>query len=312
MRLATVLEPLDDRNLALAAQAGVDEVVLRYPSYYGPSATLEGLHARVRAAGLGCRILEGYLPIGELVLRGAAATADLAAVRALIPRMAALGMDTICYNFMAGSDWVRTSTTTRTRGGSLTTAFDAAAVPVMPVAAPTRGLTAADLWRHLEVFLEAVLPVAEAHGVTLAMHPDDPPLPEVAGQPRILHSVAAFERLCELSDSPAHGICFCQGTFAEMGADIPATIGRFGSRIRYVHFRDVRLTPGGFVETWHDAGMTDMAAAMRAYRAIGYAGPLRPDHVPQMAGEEDGSPGYTMLGRLFAYGYIRGLLHGTA
>ena len=39
--------------------------------------------------------------------------------------------------------------------------------------------------------------------------------------------------------------------------------------------------------------------------------PIRPDHVPQLEGEDDGDPGYTILGRLFAWGYIRGLLHGT-
>ena len=55
-----------------------------------------------------------------------------------------------------------------------------------------------------------------------------------------------------------------------------------------------------------------MAAAMRAYREIGFDGPMRPDHVPQMVGEDDGEPGYTMLGRLFAFGYIRGLMHATA
>ena len=53
-------------------------------------------------------------------------------------------------------------------------------------------------------------------------------------------------------------------------------------------------------------------AAMQAYRDIGFDGPMRPDHVPQMAGEEDGEPGYTMLGRLFAYGYMRGLMHGIS
>jgi mannonate dehydratase len=30
-----------------------------------------------------------------------------------------------------------------------------------------------------------------------------------------------------------------------------------------------------------------------------------------MLGEEDGEPGYTMLGRLFAYGYIRAMMHAT-
>jgi mannonate dehydratase len=156
-----------------------------------------------------------------------------------------------------------------------------------------------------------VLPTAEACGVTLVMHPDDPPLPEFLGRARIMNSVESFERLVRLVPSPANAICFCQGTFAEMGEDIPAAIRRLGPHIRYVHFRDVRGTRERFVETFHDNGPTDMAAAMRAYREIGFDGPMRPDHVPQLAGEEDGPPGYTMLGRLFAFGYMRGLMHGT-
>ena len=31
-----------------------------------------------------------------------------------------------------------------------------------------------------------------------------------------------------------------------------------------------------------------------------------------MEGEDDGEPGYTMKGRLFAFGYIRGLMHGAS
>jgi mannonate dehydratase len=96
-----------------------------------------------------------------------------------------------------------------------------------------------------------------------------------------------------------------------MNADIRATIRLLGPHIQYVHFRDVRGTPESFAETFHDNGPTDMAEAIRALRAVGFTGPIRPDHVPQLVGEDDGEPGYTMLGRLFAYGYIRGLLHAT-
>ena len=96
-----------------------------------------------------------------------------------------------------------------------------------------------------------------------------------------------------------------------MGADIPGTIRLFGSQIGYVHFRDIRGTPECFTETFHDNGQTDMVAAMRALQEVGFAGALRPDHVPQLVGEDDGEPGYTMLGRLFAYGYIRGLMQAT-
>jgi len=34
---------------------------------------------------------------------------------------------------------------------------------------------------------------------------------------------------------------------------------------------------------------------------------LRPDHVPTMEGDDNNSPGYSSIGRLFAIGYIKGL-----
>jgi mannonate dehydratase len=223
---------------------------------------------------------------------------------------------------MAGTDWVRTRLDAPERGGAKVTEFDLAAADAAVRLGYTpadgradelaRQLTPAKLWDNLERLLNGLLPVAEECGVTLAMHPDDPPLPELLGKPRIMHTVEAFERLVRLAPSPANAVCFCQGTFAATGVDIPAAIRRLGPHIRYVHFRDVRGTRESFAETFHDNGPTDMAAAMRAYRAVGFDGPMRPDHVPQLVGEDDGEPGYTMLGRLFAFGYIRGLMHATA
>ena len=46
---------------------------------------------------------------------------------------------------------------------------------------------------------------------------------------------------------------------------------------------------------------------MRAYRDTGFDGPMRPDHVPALEGENNETFGYDMLGRLFAVGYITGL-----
>jgi len=79
-----------------------------------------------------------------------------------------------------------------------------------------------------------------------------------------------------------------------------------------VHFRDVRGTPEHFVETFHDDGPTDMLECLRAYADIGYDGVLRPDHVPTLFGESNDKPGYAVLGRLFAVGYIRGLAEAVA
>ena len=117
----------------------------------------------------------------------------------------------------------------------------------------------------------------------------------------------------DLVPSPNNGITFCQGSFATMNADVPAEIARFGAKgaLHFVHFRDVVGTPERFQEAFHDDGQTDMWAAMRAYQAAGFSGPMRPDHVPTMAGEENGHPGYEVLGRLFAIGYIKGLAEGV-
>ena len=172
-------------------------------------------------------------------------------------------------------------------------------------------LAAESLWENLKYFLERVLPVAEELEIDLAMHPDDPPLEFFMGRARIMNCVEGFKRLVELVPSQRNGICFCQGSFVEMGASIPAAIYELGPHIRYVHFRDIRGTKENFTETFHDNGPTDMAAAVKAYYDIGFEGPIRPDHVPQLYGEDAGEPGYTQLGRLFAYGYMRGLMHAT-
>jgi mannonate dehydratase len=75
---------------------------------------------------------------------------------------------------------------------------------------------------------------------------------------------------------------------------------------------DVRGTADHFVENFQDDGQTDMVVANRAYRDLGYGGPVRVDHDPTMAGEENATPGYETLGRLNALGYIRGIVEAVA
>jgi mannonate dehydratase len=315
MRLATVLTPMSSANLTLAAQCGVTDVVGRYPG--SNLDDLLRLREQVEAYGMRLATVEGYLPIENLKL-GRDDGTELAAMTLLLKNMQRVGVKILCYNFMAGTDWVRTRLDSPERGGAKVTAFSLAEVErarslnqSSGTLAASEGITADQLWSNLERFLRELIPVAEETGVTMCMHPDDPPLLQLLGKARIMNSVENFERLVELVPSPSNAICFCQGTFAAMGCDIPASIRRLGKHIQYVHFRDVRGTREEFVETFHDNGPTDMAAAMRAYRDIGFTGPMRPDHVPQLHGEDDGEPGYTMLGRLFAYGYMRGLMQAV-
>lgn len=315
MRLATVLTPMSDENLILAAQCGVEDVVTRYP---GPK--LEDLltvKKRIESFGLNLPVIEGYLPIEQIKI-GRDDGTELEELKTLIRHMGEAEIPVLCYNFMAGTDWVRTQLALPERAGAKVTGFNLDEVQSAqllthdasgPMPKPSEGtITEPELWHNLERLLIELVPVAEKAGVLLAMHPDDPPLPELLGNARIMNSVENFERLVNLVPSRANGVCFCQGTFAAMGADIPDAIRRLGSRIHYVHFRDVRGTPENFVETFHDNGPTDMVAAVQAYREVGFSGPIRPDHVPQLVGEDDGEPGYTMLGRLYAYGYLRALI----
>jgi mannonate dehydratase len=309
---------MSDENLTLAAQCGVTDIVTRYP---GPAlADLLDAQRRIEKFGLRLSVIEGYLPIENIKL-GRDDGTELERLKSLVHNMGQAGVGILCYNFMAGTDWVRTRLDVAERGGAKVTAFDLGDVERAILmghdgasgghARDQEPVSADALWTRLESLLGKLVGVAERSGVVLAMHPDDPPLGEFLGKARIMNNVENFERLIRLVPSPSNAICFCQGTFAEMGVDIPQAIRRLGSHIRYVHFRDVRGTAESFTETFHDNGPTDMAAAMRAYRQIGFDGPIRPDHVPQLVGEDDGEPGYTMKGRLFAFGYIRGLMQAT-
>lgn len=235
-----------------------------------------------------------------------------------IRALGALGITTMAYNWMALSSWGRTETARPDRGGALVTAYTRATAQARPHLLPDGDVTAEAMWSALEYFLDAVVPEAEKAGVRLALHPDDPPQSIDRGVPRIMSSVADFRRMLALSPSEYSGVTFCQGNFALMPeivsgeTSIPDVIREFGvGRIPFVHFRDVQGTVEEFHETFHDAGQTDMPACLEAYHDIGFAGAMRPDHVPTLEGESNDAPGYEMLGRLFAIGYIRGLEHAA-
>jgi mannonate dehydratase len=210
---------------------------------------------------------------------------------------------------MASIGWFRTDAHVAARGGAMTNRFQLRAVANDPLP-PDQCVTEEQLWENYQVFLENVLPAAEAAGVRMGLHPDDPPLSPVRGVGRIFTSAAAFDRAMALSDSPSHGITFCQANFLAMGEDLTATSRRFADRIAFVHFRDIEGTREDFTETFHDNGPTDMARMLEIYSRNGFAGPMRPDHAPTMEGERNDRPGYAMTGKVFAFGYMKGVLDG--
>ncbi len=308
MRIGLVLQPFNEQSLQLAAQLGATDVVAGMPE--GDYDNLIRLQSRIADVGLSLSVIEGLMSIDEVVLGTDRRDVCIKAFQEGLRKMGAAGIPTLCYNFMVwqpGVGVVRTSYTTRERGGSWVSSFDAdllAGAPEIPGAT----IEAERVWDNLEYFLKQVIPVAEDAGVKLAMHPDDPPM-SLRGQARIMTSPDNFERLINLVKSPSNGLTFCQGCFSEMGADIPATIRRFADNIHFVHFRDVQGQVPKFSESWHDNGKTNMLQAMKTYAEIGYKGVMRPDHAPFLygAGDEGEPTGYTMTGKIFAVGYMQGL-----
>lgn len=312
MRIALLVTPFSDETLQIAAQIGAEEIVSIYPGL-DPTALRE-IRRRVESWGLKLGVVERYVPTLDFIHGTEGAARQIEDFKTLIRNLGEESVPVLCYSWMPDDDWQRTALDVKERGGALVTEFDGRdpetfrSVTGFDYAAATP-TSAATLWDNLERFLNEVIPVAEDAGVRLAMHPDDPPLPSLRGQDRIFHTAEAFDRLVTLVDSPANGICFCQGSFASCADDydIPALIRHFAPHIVFAHFRDVVGKVPHFREAFQDTGKTDMAACMKAYLESGLDIPIRPDHVPTLVGESNEIPGYHLLGRLWAVGYMRGL-----
>ena len=337
IKIAEILPPNNSPHTQslwrMVKQCGIDHVVggmdfSRYPVAYDrltPDApdvpaddlpwsylALLRLKSAYADAGFSFDVLESRPPMNLIKLGLPGRDDEIEQVCELIRNLGKLGVGVWCYEWMAMFNWLRTTSTAPTRGGALVTGYDHSLMEHAPrTAAGT--VTEEQLWDNLAYFLNRVVPVAEEAGVKLAMHPDDPPRSPIRGVGRIMRSVENVQRLIDLAPSPVNGICLCQGNFTLMTDDLPDVIGHFGAqeKIFFVHFRDVEGTIDRFQESFHDAGKTDMAACIRAYRAIGFDGVLRPDHVPTMEGDDNNRPGYSSIGRLFALGYIKGLCDAT-
>lgn len=314
MIIADFLPPKRDRSWDYARQIGVTHAIVRcHPRDTGlpPPWNRESLYTvqqQFAAAGITVIGLEGdQFDMRRIKLGLEGRDEDLDQYRRMLANLGELGIRLLCYNFMATIGWCRTHTHVPTRGGALTNRFQLSALDPEPVA-PSDRVSEAQLWANYEYFLRAVLPAAEQAGVVMGLHPDDPPLSPLRGVGRIFSSTAGFARAMSLSSSPSHQITFCQANFRLMGVDLVETARRFADRIAFVHFRDVAGKADDFTETFHDHGPTDMPRMLRLYAELGFRGPIRVDHVPSLAGEEDLPHGYAYLGRLFAIGYMKGIL----
>ena len=183
-----------------------------------------------------------------------------------------------------------------------------------------RGIDSAVLRQHLSEFLARVTPVAESLGVTLTLHPDDPPRP-LFGLPRIASSAEDYQALFDAVPSKANGICFCTGSLGVRAEnDLPAMAKRFAPRIGFAHLRATKREGDGlsFFESDHLDGDVDMIAVLKALltenrkRSSSHQVVFRPDHghrmLDDLAETKRTNPGYTAIGRLRGLAELRGAI----
>lgn len=295
-----------------AVQCGVTHGVIRLPEDEQFDITDEShwltVHKRFTDFGITPCVIEPMPNELHNSIKTAAPDRDscIEKVIGMFPIMQKLNVSTICFNFMANIGWLRTNSHYPERGGAFVTEFN-----MSEFKEETNVITSDQLWDNYTYFIKAVIPEAEKYGIKLALHPDDPPVPSLSKTQRIFICKENIRKaVYDIVKSPSLGVTMCQATYHIMGEDLEKVITDFADKIYFVHFRNTTGRPEHFRETFHDNGDINMARIMRVYMENGIDVPIRVDHVPTMAGEDVNNPGYDAIGRLFAIGYLKGILDG--
>jgi len=284
---------------------------------------LLSLRREIEAEGLQLAAIENLDPAHwyDILLDGPRKEQQLEDIKTIIRRMGEAGIPALGYNFSIAGVWGHV-TGPFARGGAESVGFwkqdlpEQSPIPngqiwnMQYTADAPEGtippVTTEQLWRRLEDFLQAVVPVAEEAGVRLAAHPDDPPMPTIRGHGRLVNQPHLYQKLLDVVPSHANALEFCQGTIAEMTeGDVYEAIDRYSRQgdIAYVHFRNVRGKVPNYHEVFIDEGDVDMVRAIEIYHRNGFDGVMIPDHTPQMSCD---APWHA--GMAFALGYMRAVI----
>ena len=261
---------------------------------------LTALKREVNAAGMELEAIENFDPAHwhDVLLDGPEKSRHLENVKTIIRNVGAAGIPVFGYNFSLAGVAGRVKGPFA-RGDAEAVGMDGPFDKPMPrgmawnmvhdrdaVSGTVPPATVEQLWSRLQCFLDAVIPVAEDAGVTLAAHPDDPPMPAIRGQPRLVYQPDLYQKLINLSPSPRNALEFCVGTLAEMsGGDIYEVVDNYSrqGKLAYVHLRNVRGKVPFYRETFIDDGDVDILRVLRILKQNRFEGVIIPDHAPQLA-----------------------------
>ncbi len=264
-------------------------------------AELKNLRHEIENAGLTLAAIENLDPAHwhDILLDGPKRPEQIENVKTIIRHMGEAGIPVLGYNFSLAGVCGRV-TTPSGRGHALTVGMDGPADdepvpngvvwnmtydPTVP-GGELPAISHEELWRRLQRFLEDVLPVAEQAGVRLAAHPDDPPMPTMRRQPRLVFQPHMYQRLLDSVTSRANTLELCVGTIAEMTeGDVYEAVDRYSrqGKIAYIHLRNVVGKVPHYRETFIDEGDVDMIRILSILHRNRFDGVIVPDHTPQMS-----------------------------
>lgn len=253
----------------------------------------------------------------DVLLDGPKREKQIEKCKSIISNCGKAGIRSFGYNFSLAGVWGHQKRRAA-RGNAISTCFDSRLLDVTsPIPegdvwnmtyAKHNGKTMAtitegELWDRLRRFLDDILPAAEEAGVEMALHPDDPPMPNLRSQPRLVDSPEKYQRVIDLNASPANKLEFCLGSLQEMEkGNIYESIEQYGrqKRISYIHFRNVKGKVPCYDEVFIDEGDIDMLRVLKQLDQLGFDGVLVPDHTPLL---DCGAP--WDAGMAFALGYMK-------
>jgi len=270
----------DEVGMRWVKQLGVDYVLTGGPRIPWQEADIRARIERLKAGGLTLyNMMIGGFP--NTLYGRPGRDEEIDNIRHSISAAGRAGLPVIEYNFYAHR-LVEGYYEEIGRGGAGMTAFDYDRVKNLPPL-PEEGVHGLEeMWSHIEYFLKAVVPVAEASGVRLALHPNDPPASISRGSGQIMATLAGWKRLIEIVPSPANGITFDCGVTRELGED-PVEVCRYFAgrkRINHVHFRNVQVRKAyeKYTEMFPDEGQVDLFGVMKELVRQKYTGVIYPEH----------------------------------